>query len=517
MAARKRKRSAGKTNLKQERKVSSFFDIPKHQWRNNFPAYEIANEQMLEEIHDASMQILENTGMRFQDEEAMELWEKAGAKVDRKTQHVWIDRGLLMGLIEKAPESFTFRSRNPERNQLIGKNGVANLSAAGCVFIRDLDGGRRPGKREDMVTLGKLIQMTNAIHLAPVMSVVMHDVPVYKKHLDGYWLGSTLSDKPVMGTSHGRVITEDVVQMAKIVHGEDLRPEDGPVTGGVINVNSPLVYDDRMLGGMMTFAKHGQFTVVTPFILSGANSPITIIGAIAQQNAEALAGIALLQLVRPGAPCVYGGFATNVDMKSGAPSFGTPEGAWALMLGAQLARRYGVPYRGSGTLNTSNMPDGQAMSESMWSLWPCILSRTNLIFHSAGWLESGLTHSLEKFVMDAENLAMMQHFLAGPEMGEDAFALKEIHEIGPAGHHFGTDHTQARFQNAFYPPFLHDRRNNGQWLADGGDDIVTRANKLWKTIIRDYEEPAFDSNTKQALNDYVEKRAKELENVDLYD
>ena len=517
MATRKRKRSAGKANLSKERKKSPYFDVPFKPWRNNFPAYEIANQAMIDEIHDASMQILENTGMRFQDEEAMQLWEKAGAKVDRKTQHVWIDRGLLMSLIEKAPTSFNFRARNPQRSQLMGENGVVNLSAAGCVFISDLEGGRRPGKREDMITLGKLIQMTNTIHLAPVMSVVMHDVPVYQKHLEGYWQGATLSDKPLMGTSHGRVITEDIIKMAKIIHGEDLRPEDGAVTGGVINVNSPLVYDDRMLGGMMTFAKYGQFTVVTPFILSGANSPITIIGAIAQQNAEALAGIALLQLVRPGAPCVYGGFATNVDMKSGAPSFGTPEGAWALMLGAQLARFYGVPYRGSGTLNTSNVVDGQAMNESLWSLWPCIMSHTNVIFHSAGWLESGLTHSLEKFVIDAENLAMMQHFLAGPETGPDAFALKEIDEIGPAGHHFGTAHTQARFTNAFYNPFLHDRRNNGQWLAEGGEDIVVRANKLWKNVIRNYEEPAFDSNTKQALQEFVTSRAKELENVDLYD
>ncbi|MFT5196705.1 MAG: trimethylamine--corrinoid protein Co-methyltransferase [Cellvibrionaceae bacterium] len=515
--SRIRKRSAGKANLKKERQVSSFFDVPVRQWRNPYPAYEIANSEMLAEVHDASMKILENTGMRFQDEEAMELWEKAGAKVDRKTQHVWIDRGLLMELVAKAPSGFTFRSRNPARSRFIGENAINTFASAGCVFIRDLDRGRRPGERQDFVTLTKMVQMTNAIHLSTLQSVVMHDVAVPEKHLQNFWIGSTMTDKPQMTISHGRAITGDGIEMAKIIHGEDLRPEDGPVTGGVINVNSPLVYDERMLGGMMTFAKHGQFTVVTPFILSGANSPITIIGAIAQQNAEALAGIALLQLVRPGAPCIYGGFATNVDMKSGAPSFGTPEGAWALMLGAQLARFYGVPYRGSGTLNTSNVPDAQAMSESMWSLWPCVLAHTNMIFHAAGWLESGLTHSLEKFVMDVENLSMMQHFLAGPEVGEDAFALKEIHEIGSAGHHFGTEHTKARFSNAFYAPFLHDRRNNGQWAAEGSDDSVTRANKLWKTIVKQYEEPAFDSNTKQALAEYVEKRAKELENVDLYD
>ncbi|MBV7337820.1 trimethylamine methyltransferase family protein [Chloroflexi bacterium TSY] len=479
--------------------------------------YEIVSQEQIEEIHDVSMQILENTGMRFLDEEAMNLWAAAGAKVDRKHQHVWIDRGLIEEAVAKAPSCFTFRARNPERSRLIGGNTMSYLSVAGTVFAHDLDQGRRPGQKADWLNIAKLIQSTNMIHLGPIMPVVMHDVPTNEKHLEQFLNGTILSDKPLMGVSHGRIIPTDVIEMAKLVHGVDLKPEEGPVTGGVINVNSPLVYDDRMLGGMMTFAAAGQFVVVTPFILAGAMSPVTMAAAIAQQNAEALAGIALLQLVRPGAPVVYGGFTTNVDMRSGSPAFGTPEGAWAFFVGAQLARHYGLPYRGSGGLNTANVPDGQAMSESMWSLWPCILSHTNLVFHAAGWLESGLAFGLEKFIMDVENLAMMQHMFHGPNWEAEDYALDAIAEVGPAGHHFGTEHTQARYRTAFYPPFLHDRRNYGTWIEGGGEDTAQRANRIWKAILERYEEPPLNLAIKETLTEYVERRKQELVGVALYD
>ncbi|MEM7113588.1 MAG: trimethylamine methyltransferase family protein [Chloroflexota bacterium] len=511
--SRKRRRS----DKKSIRKKSPYLNIPyRPQLRNPWKPYEIATEEMIADIHDNSMQILENTGIRFQDEHAMDLWEKAGAKVDRKTQHVWPDRGLIEELVAKAPSSFTFRGRNPARNRLIGENAINFFPNAGMVFTRDLERGRRPGTEADWITNAKLVQMTNVIHFAPIMAVVMHDVPVHKKHLVGFLNGTLYSDKPLMGISHGYTIPQDGIEMAKIVHGE-LRPEDGPITGGVINVNSPLVYDDRMLGGMITFARSKQFVIVTPFILAGAMSPVTMAAAVAQQNAEALAGIALLQLVNPGTPVIYGGFTTNVDMKSGAPAFGTPEGAWALFLGAQLARHYGLPYRGSGSLNTANVPDAQAAAESQWNLWPCVLAHTNLVFHAAGWLESGLTVSFEKFVMDAENLAMMEHMLQGPEWGADAFALDSIHQVGPAGHNFGTEHTQARFETAFYSPFLHDRRNSGTWREGGSEDIVKRANKLWKDLVRQYKKPSLDVAVQEELEAYVARRGLELENVALYD
>jgi trimethylamine--corrinoid protein Co-methyltransferase len=470
---------------------------------------------MIAEIHEASMQILENTGLRFLDERAMDLWQRAGAKVDRAGQHVWPDRGLIMEQIVKAPSGFTLRARNPARNRFLGENAINFFPNAGMVFATDLDRGRRPGTEADWITSAKLIQATNVMHFAPLMPVVMHDVPVHKRHLVEFINATIYSDKPLLGIAHGNIIPQDAIDMAKIVHG-GLDSDQGPLTGSIINVNSPLVYDDRMLGGMITFAQSKQFIVVTPFILAGAMSPVTLLGAIAQQNAEALAGLALLQLVNPGTPSIYGGFTTNVDMKSGAPAFGTPEGAWALFLGAQLARHYGLPYRGSGALNTSNVADAQGAAESLWSLWPCVLAHTNFIMHAVGWLESGLTVSFEKFVMDVENVAMMQYMLQGPEWTKDALALDSIHEVGPAGHFFGTQHTQDRYQDAFYPPFLHDRRNHGAWLEDGGEDMLTRANKLWKEVVANYEKPALDEGILDGLRDYVGRRSAELEGVELY-
>ncbi|MEM7535952.1 MAG: trimethylamine methyltransferase family protein [Chloroflexota bacterium] len=509
-----------KANRKINRQQSPYLSIPYiPQLRNPWKPYEIATEQMIADIHDASMHILENTGIRFQDETAMDYWEKAGAKVDHQAQHVWPERGLITELVAKAPHSFTVHARNPSRSRFIGENSINFFPSAGMVFARDLDKGRRQGTEADWITCAKLIQMTNVIHFAPAAPVVLHDVPIHQRHLTKLLNAVMYSDKPFTGTSHGFVIAQDVIDMAKIVFGglrdSDLQNSD-PIIGGNINVNSPLVYDERMLGGIITMARAKQFLIITPFIMAGAMSPVTIAAAVAQQNAEALAGIALAQLVNSGTPVIYGGFTTNVDMRSGSPAFGTPEGAWALFLGAQLARHYGLPYRGSGTLNTANVPDGQAASESMWNLWPCVLAHTNLIVHAAGWLESGLTVSFEKFVMDAENLAMMQHMLQGPEWGTDAFALDSIHEVGPAGHNFGTQHTLDRFETAFYAPSLHDRRNFGTWADGGSEDIVQRANKLWKELIRQYEKPALDSAIQEALVEFMERRSRELQGVDLY-
>ena len=502
---------------KQSRSKSSFFSLPTKQLRNSYQPLEILTPEQVDQIHEASMHILENTGIRFQDAEALALWEQAGAKVDHAKEHVWIDRGLLMELVDKAPQSFTIRARNPHRSRLIGENAINFFPSAGMVFARDLERGHRPGQSSDALELVKLIQMTNVIDFAPVQSVVMHDIAVHRKHLVDQAMSYLHSDKPSFGTSHGRIIANDGIEMAKIIFGEDLQPELGAVIGGNINVNSPLAYDNRMIGGMITYAQHGQFANITPFILAGAMSPITILSAVAQQNAEALAGIALMQIVRAGAPVIYGGFVTNVDMKSGAPSFGTPEGAWALLMGAQLARRYRLPYRGSGSLNTANVPDTQAMGESMWALWPCVLAHTNLIIHSAGWLESGLTISYEKYITDVENLAMMHHFLQGPSWDGNVFALDEIHQVGSSGHHLGTLHTQERFETAFYPSFLADRRNLGTWEAMGAEDSIQRAHKLWRIILDSYEQPPMDRAMQDAIHDFVERRSSELAHVNLYD
>ncbi|MEM7342766.1 MAG: trimethylamine methyltransferase family protein [Chloroflexota bacterium] len=469
-----------------------------------------------EKIHEASMRILEEIGLAFMDDEGLELWAAVGAKVDRKKQHLWLDRDLVLDLVSKAPAQFTWRARNPNRHVTIGGNHIAFVPQGGVVFVHDLDQGRRPGQLVDYHNFLKLVQMCNALHFAGEQIIVPHDVPVSYRHLERLLGSFTLSDKACLEAAHGRVITNDAIEMAKIVFGNDIADSNEPVIGGIINASSPLRYDDRMVGGMIAYARANQVTVITPFILAGAMSPITMAGAVAQQNAEALAGIAFTQLVRPGAPVIYGGFATNIDMQSGAPAFGTPEGAWAAIAGAQLARRYGLPYRNSGTMNTSNVPDAQGAYETMWAIWPAILAHSNFIMHSVGWLEGGLVVGYEKMMIDMENLAMFQHFFQDVEVSDETLALDMIAEVGPGGHHLGTPHTQARFRTEFYQPFLADRQNYESWVQSGVGDTATRANKVWKEVLNSYERPPIDEGINEALNAYVERRKAELKGVDLY-
>ncbi len=475
------------------------------------------------------MRILEEVGLDFMDEEALDIWERAGARVDRKAQHVWLDRGLVLEAAARAPASFTWRARNPERSVAIGGDALAFVPQGGVAYATDLDRGRRPGRLEDYHEFLKLIQMCNVLHFAGEQVIAPQDIPASFRHLRRLHLAFTLTDKAVWEAAHGRVITSDSLAMAKLVFG-DLESDDrarrpksetsdsggGPVIGGVINVNSPLRYDGRMLGGLITYARAGQVNVVTPFILAGAMSPISIASALAQQNAEALAGIALTQLVRPGAPVVYGGFTTNLDLRTGSPAFGTPEGAWALAVGAQLARHYSLPYRGSGSLNTAKVADAQAAWETAWTIWPAVLAHTNVVLHAVGWLEGGLTVSYEKFMIDAENLAMFCHFLNGFEISEETLALDMIAEVGPGGHHLGTPHTQARFSTEHYQPFLADRLGYETWSVAGEWDAAKRANALWKEVLAQYEPPSLDPGIAQALQEYVERRERELEGKDLY-
>ena len=461
------------------------------------------------------MQILEEIGLRFLDAETLDLWERAGATVDHQQQHVRLDRELVMELVGQAPPTFTMRARNPAHNVFIGENGVAFFPSAGMVNVSNTQIGRRPGTEQDVIDLLKLIQQCHALHFAGVQQVAMHDVPISTRHLLTQLHGYTLSDKALFGVSHGRIITADVLAMARLVFGDDLTT-GGPVTGGNINVNSPLVYDERMLGGLITYARAGQVNIITPFILAGAMSPVTIPAAVAQQNAEALAGIALAQLVRPGTPTIYGGFTTNADMRSGSPAFGTPEGAWALLIGAQLARFYGLPYRGSGALTNANLVDGRAIYETMWTLWPAIQAHTNLVVHAAGWLEAGLTISYEKLIIDLENLAMMQHFLQGVQWADDVFALDMIAEVGSGGHHFGTAHTLAHYESAFFAPTLAERQNFDAWDSAGQVDVVQRAATVWQTLLNQYTPPPLDPAIAESLHAYVERRKGELADVELY-
>jgi trimethylamine--corrinoid protein Co-methyltransferase len=510
-----RKRANRRADRRQQRSRLTLLSWPFRQLRNRLAPLELISAEQVEQIHEASMYILENVGLRWLDEETLDLWAKAGAKVDRAQQRAWLDRHLVMELVSKAPASFTWRARNPERNLVVGENAINFFAAAGMVYAANQDIGRRRGLTQDYENLSKLVQMCNVLYAVPIGCVELHDVDVSVRHLRRQFMGYTLSDKAMWAYLHGRLICQDVLNMAKLVFDNDLTA-GGPVTGGVVNVNSPLVFDKRMLGGLVTMARAGQFVVVTPFVLAGAMSPITLAAAAAQQNAEALAGIALAQLVRPGAPVVYGAFLTNVDMKSGSPSFGSPEAAVAVSIGAQMARRYNLPHRGSGSLTSSNLADAQAAFESTWTLWPTVLSHTNLIIHAAGWTEAGLTFSFEKFIIDVENLAMMHQFLQGTEVNAETLALESIAEVGPGGHHFGTAHTRARFETAFHTPFVADRRNYDAWQEAGAPDTVQRAYQGWHELLKQYEAPHLDMSVREALEDYVARRERELAGVNLY-
>ncbi len=495
---------------------------PFKQPQNNWSPYHILSPQQLNDLHEASMNILENIGVDFMDEEALDIWEAAGAKIDRSTEHVWIDRGLVAQALETAPSQFTWRARNPAHNVVIGGNSLTFAPCGGMVYASDLDRGRRPGMLEDYENLLKLTHVCPLLHFGPWEQVTAHDVPVSLRHLVRLSRGIELTDKVLSEAAHGRIITADNLEMSRIVFGDDaINPPNGetpdPVMGDVINVNSPLRFDDRMLGGLITYARAGQITFITPFILAGANSPVTMAAAFAQQNAEALAGVVLTQLVRPGAPVIYGGFTTNTDLKSGSPSFGTPEGAWALLVGGQMAQHYGLPYRGSGGLTNAPVVDAQSAYESNWNMWPCVLAHTHLMMHSVGWMESGLTASFEKFVIDAENLAMFAKFLEGFEVNKESLALDMIAEVGPGGHHFGTPHTQARYRDAFYQSELADRDRFDNWEIAGSEDTTVRANKIWKKWLKAYEKPPLDVAIKEELDAFVARRTKELENINLYD
>jgi len=504
----------GRAARRAARPESPLRAFPFRQLRNPLPPVAICSEEQIERLHQASMQILEDIGLEFWDDEALDLWAAAGAKVDRSARRVWPERGLVLEAVSRAPASFVWRARNPDRNVTIGGNHIAFAPNSGMPYVTDLERGRRPSTLRDLEDFLKLAQSCNVLHFAGSELVAPQDVPPSVRHLRRMLAAYTLTDKAVRDVAHGRVIPADNIRLAQLVFGAPLPAE--PVVGGVVNVNSPLRYDTRMLGGLITYARARQVTIVTPFIMAGAMSPITLAAALAQQNAEALAGVALTQLVSPGAPAIYGGFTTNVDMKSGSPMFGTPEGAQAILIGAQLARRYRLPYRGSGSLNTSKTPDAQAAYQSMWTIWPAILGHTNFVHHAVGWLESGLTASLEKFVIDAEGLAMFYHFLKEVPTTAADLALDMIAEVGPGGHHFGTSHTQARYLTEFFQPFLSDQLGYEAWREQGGLDSVQRAHKLWKDLLEEFEAPPLEAGTAEALRDYVARRALELDRIDLY-
>ena len=483
---------------------------PFAQLRNPYAPLEVVDAEAVELLHDASMRILEEIGLEMLSAEARELMVEHGARIDPKSGYVRIGREIVMEKITAAPREFTLHARNPARNSTYGGNHINFSIVSSPPNCSDLDHGRRAGNFEDYCKFLKLGQVFNIVSVIAGYPVEPADLPVHTRHLDAYLAFITLSEKPwhVYSLGNGRV--EDGLEMVRIargISGEQLRREPSILT--VVNTNSPLKVDKPMLEGAMTMARHGQPVVVTPFTLAGAMSPVTLAGALAQQNAEALGVIALIQMAAPGAPVMYGGFTSNVDMKSGSPAFGTPEYAKAALAGGQLARRYGLPYRTSN-VNASNCVDAQAAWESEMSLWSAVMAHGNMIKHSGGWLEGGLCASFEKLIIDMEMAQMMAETLAPPEVSEETLALDAIREVGAGGHFFGSAHTIARYENAFYAPLVADWRNFETWQEAGSEDAARRANTLFKKILEHYEPPPLDPGIREELEAYVARRRAEI-------
>jgi trimethylamine--corrinoid protein Co-methyltransferase len=467
----------------------------------------IISDDEVETIHRASLELLEEIGMDVLNAEAREFYAAAGALIDG--ERVRIGRDIIDEALTTAPAEFTMHCRNPERNLRMGGNWIAFWPVGGPPNCSDMDSGRRPGTLEDNHNFIRLAQFFNCVSGAGGGSVDALDYHARIRHLHIYRGMLRLSDKFPFVTSTGRQRLFDGMEMTRIARGltpEQLDREPSCMT--VINTNSPLKLDGPMAMGIMELARRNQVCCVTPFTLAGAMAPITIAGAIVEQNAEALAGLALNQLARKGAPFIYGGFTSNVDMKSGAPAFGTPEYMKACIMGGQMARRYRLPYRTSST-NAANMVDAQAAYESVFSLWGAIMGGGNLILHSFGWMEGGLVASYEKFLLDVDLVQMVREFLKPLDMSADALGLEAIREVGPGGHFFGARQTLERYTEAFYAPLISDWRNFQQWTAAGQPVAWQRANALWKLALAQYREPPMDPAIAEELDDFVARRIEE--------
>ncbi len=472
--------------------------------RREIPLYAALGEEGLALIEENAETILQEIGIEFRDDaEALAIWQQAGADV--AGERVRFPRGLCRALIKTAPAEFTQHARNPERSVRIGGYNSVFAPVYGPAFVRDLEGGRRYATIEDFRNFVKLAYMTPVMHHSGGTVCEPVDIAVNKRHLDMVYAHLRYSDKPFMGAVTAAERAEDSVAMAKLVFGADF-VEANTVMLSLINANSPMTFDGTMLGALKAYARANQAVIVTPFILSGAMAPVSVAGTLAQALAEGLAGVAFTQLIRPGAPVVFGLFSSALSMQSGAPTFGTPEPTLVLFAAAQLARRLGVPFRSGGALCGSKIADAQAAYESANSLLPAVLGGVNFVLHAAGWLEGGLVSSYEKFVMDADQLGMMQVLAKGYDLSENGQAMDAIREVGPGQHFLGCAHTQANFETAFYRSTVADNNSFEQWEAEGGLDTASRANALWKKMLADYEAPALDPAIDEALTEFIEKK-----------
>jgi len=470
----------------------------------NIPNLEILNDEALQIIEWNADTVLEEIGVNFVDNPAaLDLWRAAGADV--QGERVRIPRGLARQLCATAPGRFTQHARNPARNVEIGGRSLVLAPVYGPPFVRDLAGGRRYATMEDFRNFVKLGYMSKWLHHSGGTVCEPTDIAVNKRHLDMLLAHMTLSDKPYMGSVTEPVRAEDSVRMSEILFGADFVAQNTVMTS-LININSPLTFDSTMMGALEVYARAGQASIISPFIVGGAMAPVTVAGTLTQVLAEVLAGVAYSQLIRPGAPVIFGAFVTSIDMNSGAPTFGTPEAAHITYGAGQLARRLGLPYRSGGAFCGSKLPDAQAAYESANSLNTALLSGVNFMLHACGWLEGGLVASYEKFVLDADQLGTLHHLAQGVSMDDNGQAMEALREVGPGGHFLGCEHTQANFKTAFWRSDVLDYKPFETWEDEGARDSTTLAAVRVEKQLRDYQAPALDPGIAEALEAYVSRR-----------
>ena len=483
---------------------------------NSFEPVALLDAEQLDAVHVASLRLLQDVGVEFMGGAARAAFAGAGALVDEATGLVRIPVDVVEHALATAPSRFTVTPRNPARSLDVGGDRVAFGLVAGPPTVHDRLRGRRTGNFDDYVTLVKLAQCFDVIHFVGNQPTSPQELPAGTRHLDTYRANVTYTDRTFHCLAIGRDRTLDGIEMMAISRGLTLEQVvDDPCVLTIISVNSPRRFDEAMSDGLMAMAEYGQPAVITPFTLMGAMTPVTLAAALVQQNAEALAGIALTQLVRPAAPVVYGAFTSNVDMRSGAPAFGTPENARATIAAGQLARRYGLPYRASNA-SASNALDAQAAYESQMSLWSAVLGGAHLVYHGAGWMEGGLTASFEKLVLDVEMLQMMAVTMApaGVDQREIDEGVDAIADVPTGGHFFGSPHTLARYETAFYEPLVSNWQNYESWEAAGSVTAEERATQVWQDALERYEQPPLEPEVAERLDAFVTRRKRELRDVD---
>ena len=475
------------------------------------PYYALLDDDALDRMEQACDDLLAEIGIEYRgDDEALALFRDAGATVTG--ERIRFDRGQVRSLCATAPAQFTQHARNPTRSVEIGGENTVFSPAYGAPFVRDLEGGRRYGTLQDFENFIKLAYASPWLHHSGGTICEPVDIPVNKRHLDMVYAHMRWSDKAFMGsvTEPGRAA--DSIEMCRILFGAEFVDANCVILGN-INVNSPLVFDGVMSGASRAYAAANQATVVVPFILGGAMGPVTTAGAIVQAHAEALVGVALTQLVRPGAPVIYGNFLSSMSLRSGAPTFGMPEPALAYLAVGQLARRAGLPLRCGGSLTASKLSDAQAMQESADSLMPALLGGANFVLHSAGWLEGGLVMGYEKFVLDVDHLGMMHTFMNGLTLDDNTIALDAFREVGPGNHFLGCKHTMANYETAFHEPDLSDNNSFEQWRDAGEKDAQVRAHERWTAMLAEYRPPPIDEVVDEELRAFIGQRKASMEDA----